>query len=253
MVVEMNKKGQITIFVIIGIILAIGIVMVYLLAPKGTTEPSASENPKAFIDKCVKSAVQASVEKVLANGGRANPELFLRYRNETYNYLCYQGNYYTTCINHYPQLKEIVEQEIKNDSNSKVKKCFADLKKDLESKGYDVSERGVDWDVVLLPKRISIKASDDISFTKGQTSQSLKDFSQTMTSPFYELISVAREIVNQESQYCNFEYNGFMLLYPEFDIKRIDYNDNKVYRVTDRLSGKTFKFAVRSCVFPPGL
>jgi hypothetical protein len=250
--VKINKKGQLTIFIILGIVLFIGIIAVILFYGKVGVEPKSDIGPKA-IDKCIKNAIQPSTEKVMANGGRISPDLFIKYRNETYNYLCYQSNYYLSCINHYPQLKEIVEQEIKKDSDGRVKKCFSDWKTDLENKGYTVSEGSLNWDVTLLPKRVVIKVDKRFDVSRGESSQSFTEFNQNIPSPFNELVAVAREIVNQESQYCNFEYNGFMLLYPEFDIKRIDYQDSKVYRITDRLSGKIFKFAVRSCTFPPGL
>jgi len=67
------------------------------------------------------------------------------------------------------------------------------------------------------------------------------------------LVRIARDVVNSESQYCNFEYNGYMLLYPKYDIRRIDYSDSKIYRLIDRLSGDEFRFAVRSCAFAPGI
>jgi len=69
----------------------------------------------------------------------------------------------------------------------------------------------------------------------------------------FDLVRVARVIVNSESQFCHFEYNGYMLLYPEYDIRRIDYQDSKIYRVIDRRTGSEFKFAVRSCAFAPGI
>jgi len=44
-----------------------------------------------------------------------------------------------------------------------------------------------------------------------------------------------------------------MLLYPKWDIRRIDYDDSKMYRLIDRKSGAELKFAVRSCAFAPGI
>jgi hypothetical protein len=41
-----------------------------------------------------------------------------------------------------------------------------------------------------------------------------------------------------------------MLLFPEFNIRRIDFDGSKIYHVVDRSSGDTIKFAVRSCAFP---
>ena len=59
--------------------------------------------------------------------------------------------------------------------------------------------------------------------------------------------------MNSEAQYCHFEYNGYMLLYPKYYIMRVDYDGSKVYRVIDRRSEEEFRFAVRSCAFAPGI
>ncbi|MCK5342111.1 MAG: hypothetical protein KAR20_01840, partial [Candidatus Heimdallarchaeota archaeon] len=92
-----------------------------------------------------------------------------------------------------------------------------------------------------------------ISLVHGESSQNFEDFDTKILSPIYELIKIARDVVNSESQYCHFEYNGYMLLYPKYDIRRIDYQDSKIYRLIDRRSEMEFKFAVRSCAFAPGI
>jgi len=88
---------------------------------------------------------------------------------------------------------------------------------------------------------------------KDGTVQNFENFDTSILSSIYDLVRVARDVVNSESQYCHFEYNGYMLLYPKYDIRRIDYDDSKIYRVIDRKSGEEFKFATRSCAMPPGI
>ena len=248
-----QKPGQVTIFIIVGILIVVAIGSFFLLFGDFDFQGGDSKNPEQFIEKCVEDAVEQSVEKVLAGGGRAEPSFYKMYLGGQYNYLCYQKNYYLTCVNHYPMLKAIAEEEIKQDSEEAVKECFASLENEWEKQGYDVSSGGLDWSVEIAPKNVRVIMNKQMSFTKGDASETYSGFVVNVLSPLYELIMVAREIVNQESQYCNFEYNGFMLLYPEFDIKRIAYDENRIYKITDRHSSSLFKFAVRSCAFPPGL
>ncbi len=248
-----SKLSQVTIFIILAILIVIGIIAFFVLRSGFLKEEYPKSNPQRFIEKCVADAVEPSVRAVMAGGGRIEPSFFKMYRGEKYNYLCYQKNYYLTCVNQYPQLKKIIEEEIKQDCEKRIEKCFNDLRIDLENKGFMISESDLNYSIELVPQKVLIKINKKMDISKGDKKQSFKKFNVAILSPLYELSNVAREIVNHESQYCNFEYNGFMLFYPQYDIKRISYDESRLYRIIDRRSGAEFKFAVRSCALPPGL
>ena len=252
MVVKINRRGQVTLFVIIAIVIVLAIMVVFFLGRYYSQKPE-DLNPEAFIDKCARDAVSLSANKIFNNGGLANPELTIMYQDEKYNYLCYQKNYYWTCVNQLPALKQVIEKEIRNDTIQKIRQCFQTLKEDIESKGFSISEGELNYSIELVQKKILIKINKKFEISKEQSIQRFTKFDTQLLSPMYELSMVAREISNQESQYCNFEYNGFVLLYPGYEIKRISYDDSRIYKVKDRVSGKEFKFAVRSCAFPPGM
>ena len=247
-----DKKAQVAIFIIIAILIVVSVIIALWFFGRNTAELPKSLNPDQFIDKCVRDAVEPSVEAVLAGGGRVEPDFYKQYNGDPYNYLCYQKNYYLACINHYPQLKAIVEEEIRADSDQRVRDCFNSLKQELESKGFSVVEEELEYNIKLVPKIVKININKKFNIFRGETAQSFESFNAELMSPLYELVMVARDIVNQESQYCNFEYNGFMLLYPEFDIKRISYEEELIYKIMERRSGKVFRFAIRGCAFPPG-
>ena len=70
---------------------------------------------------------------------------------------------------------------------------------------------------------------------------------------FYDLAIVAQEIVSQEARFCNFEQVGYMLIYPEFAITKFRTGkSDTIYTIKSKESGERFRFAVRSCVIPPG-
>ncbi len=249
---KINKSGQITIFIILAILFVAGIIIFFLLWGGSKTLINEQEDVKLVIENCIKDAAAPSIEKVLSGGGKVNPAPYINYQDEKYNYLCYQKNFYLTCINQIPMLKSFAESEIKKDSEERVRMCFDSLINDLKQRNFEVSDGTLDWSIELLPGGIEININKQLEINKGESKQNFNKFKINIISPLYDLIMLAREIVNQESQYCNFEYNGYMLLYPEYDIKRIDYDNSKIYKLTDRRSGKLFKFAVRSCAFAPG-
>ncbi|MDP2947249.1 MAG: hypothetical protein Q8N88_03975, partial [Nanoarchaeota archaeon] len=194
-----------------------------------------------------------SANKILANGGIINQGLSVQHRGINYSYLCYQGDYYLPCYNLYPMIFEKIENDIVLDTRREIQNCFNKLKEDFESRGFMVNGDATNYSIELLPGRIKVNLNKRMQISKGESSQSFNDFGAEILSPVYNLAGIAREIVNGESQFCNFEYNGFMLLYPKYKISRIDYDNSKIYKVTDRLTGREFRFAVRSCAYPPGI
>lgn len=254
-----DKRGQVTIFIIVAIIIIVAIVAALYFMGKFTTTSGIKLNPLQDIDKCVRESVQLSIQKVLSGGGKISPEFFKLYQSEKYNYLCYQENYYLTCVNSYPNLKSFVESEIKRDIGSKIRQCFENVKQDYTNKGYDVSMGAFsdsDYNVELLPGSVDVLINRRVDIKKGtsvEISQTSEKFDLRVMSPIYDIVGVIREIVNQESQYCNFDYNGFMVLYPDFEITRMEYDFSRIYVVRDRKSGDEFKFAIRSCALPAGI
>jgi len=247
-----NKKGQVAIFVILALIIVVSIFVIFYFIGKSDSQKQEVLGIEGSIEQCIRDAVSPAIESVMKNGGRVNPDLYRNYQGDVYNYLCYQKNFYLTCVNHYPMIKSIAEEEIKNDSEPRIKKCFESIKTDFTSRGFDFEDGELNWSVSVLPHYVKIDVDKEIIISKGETIQEYNNFETRVISPLYSLLMVAREIVNQESQYCNFEYNGYMLLYPQFDIKRFSYNGDRMYQIYERGTEKEFKFAVRSCAFPPG-
>ncbi|MBT3397537.1 hypothetical protein HOA55_00855 [archaeon] len=250
---NMGVRGQVALFIIIAIVIVVGIIAAFFLIGGTDLEAPADLNPAQFIENCVEDAVEPAVVAVLDGGGRISPSQYIMYDGEEYNYLCYQADYYLTCINSHPMLESIVEEEIRADTVDEVETCFNAMEEEFEDKGFGVNVGTLNYSIDLLPGRVDILINNEIVAFRGGTSQTFSDFDTSIISPLYHLIGIAREIVNQEAQYCNFDYNGYMILYPEYDIRRIDYSESKVYKLFDRRSGDEFQFAIRSCAIAPGI
>ena len=246
-------RGQVTIFIILAIIIVVGVIGAIFFMSGNEINAPANVDPKQTVQKCVRDAVEKSVWKMLANGGQRFPSQTMMYQGSEYNYLCYQADFYQGCYNIHPMLEYLIESEIREDTKVTVQDCFDSMREDFERKGFDVSGGSANYSIDLLPGGVEINLKKKINLVHGESSQNFEDFDTRILSPIYELVRIARDIVNSESQYCHFEYNGYMLLYPKYDIKRIDYRDSKIYRLTDRRSGMEFRFAVRSCAFAPGI
>jgi hypothetical protein len=247
------KRGQVTIFVIVGVVVVVGILAIVIFIGDFGVDSPVDLGPKAFVEKCVKDAVEESIEKILVGGGQVVPSFSIMYDGDEWNYLCYQPDYYSSCYNLYPMLESKVEAEVRRDTLDDVQNCFDTMAIDFEKSGFSVSGGAANYSIDLLPGKVEINLKKNIKLEKGDSVESFENFDTAILSSMYDLIRVVREILNAETQYCYFEYNGYMLLYPKYYIMRVDYDDSKIYRVIDRRSGAEFRFAVRSCAFAPGI
>jgi len=251
---RIRKSGQVTIFIIVSILIVFSILaLIFLMGQEGDAVVPSDLGPRDIVASCVRDVVEDSVAKILRNGGEILASQAISYGGEEWNYLCYQADYYQGCYNTHPMLELQIEREIEMDTGVGVQSCFNAMREDFEDRGFDVTGGSTAYSIDLLPGYVDVKLRKDIEISGPSGSQSFDDFAIEIVSPIYDLIRIARVIVNSESQFCNFEYNGYMLLYPEYDIRRVDYSDSKMYRVIDRRSGIEFKFAVRSCAFAPGV
>src|SRR3989344_2643465 len=244
-----NKRGQLTIFIIIGIIIVVGLLAIFLVDKDPSVRKPSAEDPSGFIEENVEEVIPDILEK----GGVLDEPYSVRYQGEDYTYLCYNGDFYGGCYNIHPMLEDIIEEEIVDETSVAVEECFEILREEIENKGFDVSSGTIEYSVDLLPGMIKINLKNKLEIKNSDGSRSFEDFGFEITSPLYELVQVARTIVNNQAQYCYFEHGGYMLLYPRYDIRMWDYKGSKLYSLTDRPSGEEFRFAVRGCVGPPGI
>jgi len=249
----MDKKAQVTIFIIVAILIIAGILGVIFFTGEKELKSPKEVSPAQFVKSCISDSVEDALKKVLDGGGKIEPQKSISYNGIEHNFLCYQADYYLPCYNIQPGLQKIAEEEIKVATESAAQTCFDLMKQEYEDQGFDVKENGWEYGITLLPGSVNVKVRKSVEVTKGGASQSFSDFDFKVLSATYDLIRISREIVNAEAEYCYFDYSGYMLLYPMYHIKEINYEESKIYSVRDRSTNEDFKFAVRSCVPKPGL
>tara|TARA_B100001971_G_C18254282_1_gene580727 strand:- start:1203 stop:1958 length:756 start_codon:yes stop_codon:yes gene_type:complete len=248
-----SNRGQVTIFVIIGIVVVVGILLFMFLREGTSITRQFEENPKQFIIDCAEDAVKNSLAVLMANGGEIIMSQSIEHYGESYNYLCYSGDFFRNCYNLHPMLQYLIESELREDTRGEVQDCFDSLGGDLQDKGYEFSADATDYSIDLLPGIVRINLDKKINIVRGNYLQSFENFDSEILSPAYGLVQVTNDIINDETVNCKFDNYYYMRLNPEQHIKKINFEDNRFYRLTDRKTGVIFKFAVRNCVLPHGL
>ncbi|MBU0957371.1 MAG: hypothetical protein KKF56_01025 [Nanoarchaeota archaeon] len=254
----MQKRGQITLFIIIALILVAAILLMFLAKPQIVNLiEQKDEDPQDTMEKCARDAVEKAVDIMLPQGGVLNPTNYKMFENNRVQYLCYTNVYYNRCVNQQPMYIEFMEEEIKKYVQPIIEDCFFDFKKELEAEGNKVSMNQLVLDIELASDRVVVIMDRRITATKNDVVTDFDGFDSILKSPLYNLGIVATEIVNQEARYCNFQYIGFMAFYPRFEIKKKNVGSMEtaavIYTLEDSYTKKQLNIAVRSCVMPPGM
>ena len=252
--INLNKKSQVTIFVILALIIVVIVILIFLLRSPPKTKVFDEDEPQAFIESCTNEYVEDAIFYISRHGGSIEPKGSITFKDIDRNYLCYNNNYFEPCINQHPLLIEEIETEITNYIYRHLEVCFEELKQNFE-KRYEVSlSPDMQVKTTLQHKNILIEIGRELETTRGDEARKFEKFEIHFDHPMYDLAEISMEIVNQETQYCNFDVIGFMFLNPEYDvIKFITGDSNIIYQVTERSTDQKFTFATRGCVLPPNI
>jgi len=254
MVNKSDKKGQITIFIILAImIVALGIV-IYMFYPQIKSSLGfAEQNPSAFMQSCLQDKIKETVDKITPQGGSLNPEFYYLYQDVKIRYLCYTNEYISLCTVQEPMLKESIESEIKANIQSDVTECLNELESSFTGRGYQVSLHRGTFAVELLPKRIAVTLNSSLSLKKGDETETYQEFKVVLNNNLYELISIANSILSFEATAGDVETTAYMNYYRDLKVEKLKQGDGtKIYILTDRNTEDVFQFASRSQVWSPG-
>ncbi len=250
-----RKKGQVTIFIIIAVvIIGIAILLYFLTSGADTTTPTGfdEENPTRFIQSCLEDEIQDTVELLSLQGGLVTPEFYTLYEGNSVEYVCYTSEYYLGCIVQRPMLISQIRDEIKNEIQEEANACFRQLVENYEDKNYHVQFEAGAMKVELLPKRIVTSFDSVLTVDKGGAERH-DSFNVVLNNNLYELVSITNSIIDWESTYGDADTYLYMSYYPDLKVeKKYTSDSSEIYILTDRNNGNKFQFAVRSGVLPAG-
>ena len=256
-----TKEGQVTIFIIIGILFITAIMLFFFLREDllPGTGGKSEENPGGFLEICIEDKLIEGTKLISSQGGYIENPLNRTFKFSDENdftdisYLCYNQNNYFSCINQEPMLIQHLKAEVKTYVFDDVRTCFDNLVLSLGKRGYVVDATYNGFEIEFATKKIIIDIDGKIILTKSDETTRQENLKIIFPSRFYDLAGVVQEIVSQEARFCNFENLGFMAFYPKFNIERFRTGDGTlIYTAKHIETQEEFKFALRGCVIPPG-
>lgn len=253
-----NKRGQVTLFIIIALIIVAAAVVFLIFYPNiKTTLGGTTDEPSSFMQDCLEKSLKEKIDLVSKQGGTLRPTNFYLYQDDKIEYLCYINEFYKQCVMQKPLLTESISQEVSEAMQGDIKKCWASLENNYKKQGYEVAVSEGEASVELIPKRVVISFTNVLTLKKDTAvrygGEGNRPIRVVLNNNIYELASIAKSVLNQEAKYGDTEIMNYMFFYRDLKVEKYKQTDGtKIFILTDRNTGNKFQFATRSVVFPAG-
>jgi len=246
----MYKRGQVSIFAIIGIVLVLLVAMFFF----AKNQFGVFSNPTSFLSdkskpiemdlkKCVTDVTKKNLEMYSKQGGDFAPTNYKYYESRAVKYYCVSIPGKKTCMNIMPGFSELVSRlnkKIQDEVNTCVDKELL-----TNGFGYKVEVGNLTTKTTALGNGLSVKAHYDVTITKGEMKQKVHDVNVNFDAPLEEIYKVTLDIVNSEANVGFFEQLLYMLQKRGQYMINVDkpYPD-KIYKIMKRGSSFEFWFAI---------
>ena len=246
------KKGQVSIFIILGILIVI-VLLILFSRDAGFDTIFAKQSPYQEIEGCAQTAIQEGLDILMLQGGVIGFENYFMYEGKKIDYVCYSENEYENCIMQKPILTNTIRDELVKYSTPKIKSCLNSVKSSLESRGYSVVMRDPEIVIDLVPDNVLVDMN--LGLRIGKTGVESFDHIRTgIKSKIYNFALITSSISQWETRYGDSETLNYMLYYPSLKVEKKKQSEGTtIYILTDRDSNEKFYFASRSIAIPAGL
>lgn len=240
------KKGQVTIFIIIGLAIVSAVLVFFLWAQP--TYLSDGSGVKGF-EGCVQDSLEKGIGELEGKAGFIEADFSYPYKGEDLTYLCYTNNFYETCTVQVPFLKNVFDENLELLIRDEVRACYDSSLDSLREQGYEVSSGEVSYNVEIEPRVVRMEIDAPTSVGSSQFAK----FNIEVNSPVYEMVMISTSILQFEAKYGDSDVSSLMLYYPNYYIEKTKRGEGTtIYSIESKVFGNKFKFASRSLVFPAG-
>ena len=208
----MDKRGQVTVFIIIAVVVVIVVGLFFFLRDYygvGVPVQTFLEGPKQSIEKNVRECVDSTIVPGLvllgSQGGYMYPLDFRLYKDKKVSYLCQAPD----CVNNL-RPERFVEEELESYLLGEMNGC---VNKNLvkSKRGYEVKDATLGVDVTFLGAVVQVEVDYPVEITKGGVTERLSTVKQNVEVPFGELYGVAYDVVTAYATEGEFYHLPYML------------------------------------------
>jgi len=234
----MNKRGQVTIFIIVGIVIVISVFLIFYFlgdtlkrqsTPEVVLEESSLEPITNLIEECVSNEIVKGVELVGLQGGYNNPPVYFQIGDYKLSYDCDKdesGIY----INRLPTLNRISSEieEYTSDNMNLIEECIDNFKT-YKDQGYKINDGDMNINVEISDS-ILVDVNYPVEVNRGDFTSSFNNFEFSIPSGLINAYKVATDIVNDECTGTIFNIDDYIINNPPLSfIERQLSSDGKLF------------------------
>lgn len=251
-----GKKGQLTIFIIVGVIIALSVVFVIYLTSRPSSERDPSKDPQGYIEDCMKGLIDNAQTKLLPQAGYRLPANYILYNGTKVPYLCYTSQNEKLCTIFEPMLRNKMQDELKLETQTDVQKCFDKLRETY--KNFDYKEGPMNYSVQIFAGTLVAHVDKNVKITRDESTQELTQFEYKESSPIFDFIVLANDILTKETtcdcgqESCRADVLALSKMNTRYELSLFVTGKNeKVYSIQDTITPNKYMFSVRNCVRLP--
>ncbi|MBW2968371.1 hypothetical protein KY362_07870 [Candidatus Woesearchaeota archaeon] len=215
----MNKRGQITVAIIIGIILLFGAGIFFYVRSLSVEqmETEVEELPAlnlagitTYVESCIIRESPAPIKLMAERGGTLTPVNYKTYNHVNYSYLCTDQPNYAKCV---PiiRTRQDMELELAEYLKPLLNDCI-DLDR-FREQGTEVEAGDLKVDVDIAQENVVVTLSYPMSLFLGESSLDLADFTQRIDLPLGKLFDLSVNIMNDEIANGYYDQDEWMFMH----------------------------------------
>lgn len=211
------KRGQVTIFIILGIIILAAVILFFYVKSNVYFGPATQgrlqqELPviKEHIEECLKESTEPYLRKIGKQGGFLDPneDTYKYYFGDKISYLCYNIHNDKRCINRM-LLKSQIEDQLEQEIKKELLGCI-----DIESfkkSGYEIEYPSTlnTPDLAIGQDSVVIFLNFPITIRKDQTEVKEFLFKTKINYPLGRLFNSVQDIITAESILGDFDTTSY--------------------------------------------
>ena len=205
---RLNKLGQVTIYIIIGILVFVSIILVFVFQNELGITTRVNTDPHIFIERCAQEAINPMLNSILSTGGiyytGTNKNEFLNVNGTSFSLLCITNKTETSCVNTHPMLITEIENLMTSSLKSKVDSCFSQYKNKFPN--LQITSGALDFSLKLQKGFVFVKIKKPLTLDNGEASTYFEDFDFNINSNLFDFLVLANNIINTEAS-CICQYS----------------------------------------------
>lgn len=251
----MRKRGQVTTFMIVGLVILIIFVLIFTLRDSILEGVKGTEGTKDIlngvigeidhkINDCIDKESNDALILLGKQGGSFDRNIYKNYKGNKINYLCISIPNSTKCEN-LGLTKLELQHELDNYLTNKIKNCI-NLESFRNDQRYLMSVGDFNLETNVLDKTVLFNITYPIRLERKGIKASVNGFSYSVSNPLGKMQEAVSDVLNIESETGDFD-NVIYTLHKrnEFSVVQINYYPDKIYTVHYKDSQYVFQFAVK--------